>query len=156
MANKPNDTSNFYPARGNWRFTKLPMKASTALTQGALLAPEISGNTTTGYWTLAPVESASGANIGAILMETVASTDADYATAGKLKQVAIPMDIQAEAYFTVINGTFTTADVNKTVQIDSTSLGLDVDTAGKGAAITQYISSTRGMCKFPMPYTETA
>ena len=151
-----NLTTNFLPAKGNWKMTLLPMKASTALAEGAAIGIEISGNTTTGNYTLMGVENAAGADFAGIMAEPVAATDSDYATAGKLKGVWVPMDKTAEAYFTVGEGTFTAVDVGKTVQIGSTSIDLDVDTAGLGARITAYISSTRGRCAFVLPATETA
>ena len=147
----------FSPADDLWEFRPLPMKASTAMTQGAAIGIEISGNTTTGYNTLMGVENANGADFQGILMETIAATDSDYAVAGKLKLVAVPLHpTQSKSYFKVGAGTFTAADVNKTVEFHSDSLSLAVDTAGKGARITDYISSTQGKCTFPMPATETA
>jgi len=154
--NEPNKVSNFRPADDKWDLEYLPMKASTAMECGAAISIEISGSTTTGYYTLAGVENASGKDFKGILAEPIAATDDDYATAGKLKGVRVPRSLYAKAFFTVTAGTFTAVDVGKTVQIASTSLGLDVDTAGKGARITEYISSTRGKCMFSLPATETA
>lgn len=156
LVNVPNKTSNFYPADDQWILTQLPLKASTAMTEGAAMSVEISGNTTTGYYTVSGVENASGNDFVGILAEPIVSTDSDYATAGKLKAVRIPRNTTAKAYFTVTAGTFTAVDVGKTVEITSGSIGLSVDTAGKGARITDYISSTRGKCVFCMPNTETA
>ena len=102
------------------------------------------------------VENAAGADFVGILAEPITSTDADYATAGKLKLVWIPKTREARSYFTVGAGTFTAADVGKTVEIHSDSKSLAVDTAGKGAKIVDYISSTRGVCTFNLPLTETA
>lgn len=151
-----NTTRNFLPADPNWKLEMRYIKASTAIAQGAALYDEISGNTTTGYLTKSVVESASGANFQAILMEAVAAADADYATALKKKLVAVPRSPMAKAFFTVGAGTFSTADIGKTVEVHSDSVSLAVDTAGKGATITDYISSTRGKCRFNLPNTETA
>jgi hypothetical protein len=151
-----NVTTNFLPADGNWKLKKFGFKASTAIAEGALVGWEISGNTTTGNLTVYGVENASGADIVGILAQPIAATDSDYATAGKLKGVWVPTNSLAEAYFTVASGTFTTADVGKTVETASSATGLAVDTAGKGARITAYISSTRGKCQFSLPTTETA
>lgn len=156
LLNKPNETKYFYPADDQWEMMQLPMKASTALAEGALVAPEISGNTTTGYVTLFATENATWADFLGIMAEPVVATDADYATAGKLKGVRVPKTPYAKAYFTVWAGTFTAVDVFKTVEITSGSLGLSVDTAGKGARILKYISSTKGICRFSLPETETA
>ena len=154
--NTPNKTQYFYPADDQWVLKQLPMKASTALAEGAVIGIEISANTTTGYYTLFATENASWGDFKGIMAEPVAATDADYATAGKLKAVRVPKNIYAEAYFAVGAGTFTAVDVGKTVEITSGSLGLSVDTAGKGARITKYISSSKGKCIFSLPATETA
>lgn len=151
-----NVTTNFLPADDKWELKKMPIKASTALEEGELLSWEISSNDVTGNLTSAGVENAAGADAVGILMEPVASGDSDYATSGKLKYVAVPRTRNALAYFTVGAGTFTRADVGRTVEIHSDSVSLAVDTAGKGARIEKYISSTRGLCSFPMPNTETA
>ena len=156
-ANVPNVTSNFYPVSvQDWELKLMPFKASTALADGGAVGIEISGNTTTGNLTVMGLENAAGADFVGILAERIAATDADYATAGKLKAVLIPKSIYSEAFFTVTAGTFTAVDVFKTVEITSGSLGLSVDTAGKGARITEFLTSTRGKCKFNLPTTETA
>lgn len=156
-ASRANSNTYFVPVKGKWHLEYLPMKASTAMAAGAAIGIEISGNTTTGNNTLMGTENAAGADFQGILDEAIAATDADYATAGKLKAVLVPNDPNdAEAEFAVSTGTFTAVDVNKTVEFGSDSLGLAVDTAGKGARITGYISATRGRCKFVLPTTETA
>ncbi len=155
--NLPNNTQYFYPCDPqSWELKLLPFKASQALVNGGAVGIEISSNTTTGNLTVMGVENASGADFVGILQETIATTDSDYATAGKLKAVLVPKFLNAETFFTVGAGTFTAADVYKTVEVTSGSLGLSVDTAGKGARITEYISATRGKCAFAMPNTETA
>lgn len=153
-----NITTNFLPVSPDteWKLGRKYIKASTAIDMGTALASEISGNTTTGYLTKMGVENVSGANFTGILAETVASTDSDYATAWKKKAVWLPITREAEAYFTVGAGTFTKYDIGKTVELHSDSKSLAVDTAGKGAEITDYISPTRGKCKFNLPLSETA
>jgi hypothetical protein len=142
-----NDTLNIYflPLfkSGQWKMTKMQMKESVAMPAGSAVYTDQAGEVT--------VCTASTQNFVGILMETIASTDADYATAKKLKTVAVPLTQAAEAEFDVLAGTFTTADVGKVVKF-STHLGLAVDTAGTdGAAhaqITRYLNSGRGVCKF--------
>ena len=151
-----NNTQNFLPADDNWIMTKLPFKASTAIVEGASIAPEVSVGTTTGNFTLSGPENAGGANIKCIMAEPIAATDPDYATAGKRKGVWIPLNATAKSFFRVGAGTFTVADVGKTVEVHTDSASLAVDTAGLGAVITDYISPTRGKCQFRLPYTETA
>lgn len=154
--NVPNTTTNFQPAFGGWELRKLPMKASTAMSDGAAIGVEIVTNDVTGYNTLMPATNATGGNFQGILAEKIASGDTDYATAGKLKQVWVPTDKVATAFFKVGAGTFTAVDVNKVVNFHTDSLGLAVDTKGLGAVIVGYISSTRGLCKFTVPDTVTA
>lgn len=152
-----NVTTNFLPLEAqNWKLEQMPFKASTAIAEGAAVGIEIDTNDVTGNLTLMGTENAAGADFVGIIAEGVAATDDDYATAGKLKGVWVPMNRQAEAEFSVGAGTFTAADVFRTVEFHSDSISLAVDTAGKGARISGYISSSRGKCKFDMPATETA
>lgn len=156
LVNTPNKTSNFYPADDQWKLEQVPMKASTAMTEGAAIMPETSGADVTGNFTLMGVENAGGDDFYGILAEPIVSTDSDYATAGKRKGVRIPRTSTAKAFFKVGAGTFTVADIGKRVEFHSDSLGLAVDTVGKGATITDYISSSKGKCVFNLPVTETA
>lgn len=151
-----NNTRNFYPADELWVIKQFPIKESVAMVDGSLVAIEIVSNTTTGKLKLAGTENALGGDIIGILAEPIATTDTDYATAFKMKSVWVPVSNVSEAFFSVGAGTFTTADVFKTVEIHTDSKSLAVDTAGKGARITQFISSTTGKCQFSMPQTETA
>jgi len=150
-------STGFHPVHANeWKLVSFPLKASVAYNIGMAMVPEISANTTTGNYTYMGVENATGADFTFILAEEVASTDSDYATAGKMKRGWVRLTPEARAYFTVGAGTFTAADVGKTVEIHSDHKSLAVDTAGKGAKIESYISSTKGTCSFDMPKTETA
>ena len=154
--NTPNKVSNFRPCDDQWILKQMPIVASVAMEAGTALGVEIVTNTTTGNLKKMGTTGASGANFTGILAEPIAATDADYATAGKLKGVWIPRNQTAEAEFTVWAGTFTLVDVYKTVQFHSDSKSLAVDTAGLGAVITGYISATRGTCEFSCPKTQTA
>lgn len=156
QAAQANSNLNFVPIKGKWTKVLKPFAASVAIPLGYAVGIQISGNTTTGNLTLMGVENASGGDFVGIMDQAIASTDTDYATAGKMKSVLVPEDRQALAEFKVSAGTFTAADVGKTVEFHSDSAGLAVDTAGKGARIEGYISSTRGICSFVLPNTETA
>lgn len=134
-----NVTTNFLPAKGNWKMEQVPMIASVAIAEGAGIY-EVGDGTST------KVTNATG-NFKGILAEPITASDDDYATSQKLKGVHIPMDDTAEAYFTVGAGTFTAADVGKNVKFNN-EISLAVDTTGTQATITRYISPTRGMCKF--------
>jgi len=156
LVNTPNKTQNFLPIQNEWIIEQHPIKASTAMVEGAAIWIEISWNDVTGNLTLQGVENAAWADFVWILAEPIVATDTDYATAGKSKAVWVPMSINSKARFTVWAGTFTAADLYRTVQIASTSIALDVDTVGKGASIVGFESSTTGICKFDLPRTETA
>jgi hypothetical protein len=154
--NTPNTTTKFLPSFGGWELRKLPMKASTAMTDWAAIWVEIVSNTTTWNNTLMPATNASGANFQWILAEKIATTDTDYATAWKLKLVWVPVDKTSVAKFTVWAWTFTAVDVNKVVSFHSDSASLAVDTQGLWAIIVWYINSTTWICAFNTPATVTA
>ena len=141
----------FSPANEHCKMQLLPFKASTAIPAGYAVGVEVSGSTTTGNLTTMATTNANGKNFVGIMAETIAATDTDYATAGKLKNVWVPVDTAAEAYFLVNNGTFTAADVFKVVSFTSDASGLDVDTIGNGAVISGYTDATHGKCKFTAP-----
>tara|TARA_Y100000310_G_C20620598_1_gene783066 strand:+ start:90 stop:518 length:429 start_codon:yes stop_codon:yes gene_type:complete len=135
-----NVTTNFLPKQGqNWKLTMVPMIASVAIAEGAAIY-------SVGDGTHTKVTNAT-TNFKGIMAEAIASTDDDYATSLKLKGVYVPMNEQAEAEFSVGAGTFTTADVGKSVKFNDET-GLAVDTAGIQARITGYTSSSRGACIF--------
>ena len=156
LVNQPNNVQNFYPADDKWEMKQFPFVASTAIDEGTLVAPQITSNDVTGYVTKMGAENANGADFLGILAEPIKSTDGDYATAGKMKGVWVPKNKEALAYFKVGAGTFTKADVFRTVEIHTDAKSLAVDTAGKGARIMSYIDSTHGICRFSLPETETA
>lgn len=117
------------------------MKESVAMEMGAFVYTDKAGEST--------IITGTETNKMGILAEAIAATDADYATSQKLKHVWVPLCKDATAEFTVGSGTFTTADVGKSVAFaDSKSLA--VDTAGDDARITKYLSSTRGECIFQL------
>ena len=99
--NTPNKVQNFRPADDSWETVLYPFKASTAIAQGAAVGIEIATNNVTGNLTLMGVQNASGADFVGIMAEPIVSTDADYATAGKLKAVKVPTSTKSKAYFTV-------------------------------------------------------
>lgn len=155
--NVPNNTRNFYPVnRGEWELRTFPIAASTVMVDGAALAVQVSVSNPTGNLILTPTSNANGQNFIGIIAEPIASTDADYATAGKLKGVWVPRTRSCEAYFVVGAGTFTAADVGRTCLFHTDSKSLNVDGNGLGARITGFISSTQGTCSFDIPLAVTA
>lgn len=154
--NAPNNTRNFYPSNDLWRMDLLPIVASTALIEGTLLSVQVTASNPTGNLLASATTNTTGQNIVGILAEPITASDSDYATAGKLKQVWVPISQYSQAYFTVGSGTFTAADVGRVCQIAGSGISLAVDTNGLGAVIDGYISSTKGTCKFAVPYVVTA
>ena len=134
----PNVTQYFHPARGRWKLQHLPMIASVAMSMGGLVYAAKDGTHTK--------STASTGNAKGILAQTIAATDADYATSMKKKAVWIPLDATAEAYCAIGAGTFTTAMVGGNYKLND-YLGVDVGTTGTQIEITKYISSTRAMCR---------
>ena len=138
-----NNNANFNPGmkgnKGSWKMEMVPMIASVAMEEGAAIYRVGDGTHT--------LSTDSTGNFKGILAQPITATDADYATSMKLKAVFVPRDQKAEAEFAVGAGTFTAADVGKSVKFND-SKGLAVDTAGTQAVITKYISSTRGLCRF--------
>lgn len=155
--NTPNNTLNFLPADSNgWELRSIAVAASFALADGGLLSAEVSGSATTGNAIASAATTANGQNVIGILSERIATTDTDYATAGKRKLVWVPVTKRAQARFKVGAGTLTAADVNRVVSIHSDSLSLAVDTNGLGAIITEYIDANYGLCTFDVPNAVTA
>jgi hypothetical protein len=154
--NAPNNTRNFYPSNDLWRTDLYPVLASTALAEGTLLAVQVTASSPTGNVLAAATTNTTGQNVVGILAEPITASDADYATAGKLKLVHVPISQYSQAYFTVISGTFSLAQVGRVCQIAGSGTGLAVATNGLGAVIDGFISSTRGTCKLVVPYVVTA
>ncbi len=141
MTGNFNRTLNFWPTgdvEKNWELKDLSVTESVAYEMGSALAA--------GTGKLIAATNATTNFIG-ILANEVAATDDDYATEYKLKSVWVPKSPLAEATFTVGAGTFTVADVFKSVKFNDLT-GLAVDTAGIQARIMGYESSTRGVCIF--------
>lgn len=155
--NTPNNTRNFYPVkRGEWELKLLPIVASVAMADGCAVATQVTASSPTGNNILMPTSNATGQNFQGILAEAIATTDADYATAGKLKGVWVPRNQSCEAYFSVGAGTFTLADVGRVCLFHTDSKSLSVDTNGLGARITGFISATQGTCSFDIAPAVTA
>lgn len=135
--------TNFRPLEkvGRWELQLVPMKESVAMEEGAAIYTDKAGENT--------IVTGTETNFTGILAEPIVAADADYAVAKKMKYAWIPLSPAAEAEFAVGSGTFTDADVGKSVAFfDSKSLA--VDTAGDEARITKYLSSNRGVCTFKL------
>jgi hypothetical protein len=90
----------FKVIKGAYRLESLPITASTALTKDTLL------EWTSGY--LAAADD-NDTDVAGILAETIASTDSDYATTGKLKRVIVPTErhilVEADTADTFVQAT---------------------------------------------------
>ncbi len=154
--NQPNETRNFLPFDGEWVLRDFPILESLAIEDGTAISAQIVTNNVTGKQTKMGVENANGSDFAGILAEAIRTTDEDFATAFKTKKVWVRKSVDSRAYFTVGTGTFTKADVFRTVEIHTDSKSLAVDTIGKGARIVEFRSATTGVCAFNLPETETA
>lgn len=138
-SNYGNSNRNFVAVQGEFRTELMPIVASVAIEQGTAIGKAA----TSGNYTV------SGNNeVIGYLDETIATTDTDYATAGKLKSVRIPVTDDSVVDFSVGAGTFAADDVGKSVAIHTDSKSIAVDTAGTAFYITNFISSTRGKGRF--------
>ena len=126
--------------------TQQAMKESVAMEEGAALYTDLAGEIT--------LATSSSTNTRGVLAEAILAADADYATAKKLKYVWVPTSTEAEVEFTVGAGTFTNADVGKTVALND-SISVAVDTAGTQFRITKFLSSTRGVGTFNLAFSQT-
>lgn len=122
------------------------MKESVAMAEGAALYTDLAGELTIGTNT--------STNFRGILAKAITASDSDYAVAKKMKPVWVPKSLEAEAEFTVGAGTFTNADVGKTVVLND-SVSVAVDTAGVQIRITKYLNSVRGVCVFSPAFSQT-
>jgi len=75
----------FRLVKGKTKTIKLPFTASVALAKGTLI------EFTSGYAAAAD-DNEAAADIRGVLAETIAATDADYATTGKMKMVEVPLE----------------------------------------------------------------
>lgn len=155
--NRANKTQNFYPMEGEWIMKSFPMKASFAIADGSAVMTEVSASNPTGFVTAATTTMATGQNVVWILAEPIASTDADYATAGKMKQVWVPkIPGVSRCYFTTsgLSATQqgrTCALTNATTVACTTNGNVFVISPNGG-----FISATRGIGTFSMPNIVTA
>lgn len=154
--NSPNNVRNFYPSDDKWELKMLPIVASVAMVDGTALRVQVTASSPTGNLNLAVATNATGQNFAWILAEPIATTDTDYATAGKLKWVWVPKTVDAESYFSVGAGTFTLADVGRVCSLHTDWKSLAVDTNGAGAVISWYISASKGKCRFNVPSVVTS
>jgi len=119
--------------KGRTKTVSLARTASVTFTKDSLV-----------YWAsgyLTPADATSGDHVG-IVLESVASTDSDFATSGKIA-VEVPMDKQCELEATV-TGTLTAALVGTAMDL-STALVVDQGNTSKNVVTcTKFISATSG------------
>lgn len=141
----------------SWEDKDLPFAASVAIPQGALVQVEISGGVATGNLTLATPSglNVKGATLVGIMKQPIASTDSDYATAGKLKTISVIRHPMATATF--VTKATTTVKQFGTYAIDTGALTVDGGTAGIAVFVTDVnAAGTGGTVSFPFAYTQMA
>lgn len=122
---------------GDSKYEYFPKKASTAFAQGDLVYADGSG-------AIQPADSTSGDHLG-VIMATVASTDADYASTTKVAVDIISPEDKFEVE--VGTGTLTTAMVGNRYDLkDATSIDVTA-TAKKVITVTDFISGTKAIVK---------
>jgi hypothetical protein len=152
-------STGFRPFDGEWKTTTAPIKASTALAGNISLRWEIVSNDVTGNLVSGSTNSgvnSTGADFYGILVAPIRSTDTDYATAQKLKEVYIPLSAKSRAYVGIGAGTFTASDVGKTVAIHTDGISIACDTKGLGCRIVGFLNSTTAIVEFSCATTLTA
>ena len=121
--------------RGKTKFIWLPVTTSTAFTNGGLV------DFTSGLLTAATSSSAAAALVG-VIRHTIASTDADYATA-RLVEVEVPVEKNVEWEFDTSSLVSTDigvlADLTDSVTVNRGASSVDV------IRILRVISSTKGI-----------
>lgn len=120
--------------KGRTKVMTLKRTASTTFTKDSLCY------FVSGY--VSPADSTSGDHIG-IVLESVASTDSDYATSGDI-QIEVPMDKQCEFEATV-TGTLAATSVGVAMDL---STALVVNQGGSSKYVvtcTKFITSTKGL-----------
>ena len=126
----------FILRQGKTKTMLLPVTASTALTKDTLV-------TFSSGLLIAATSSTASADIVGVVRKTIASTDSDYATSGRL----IPVEVPTERY-TVWEGT--------TASAVSTDIGIETDltdagtvnrgaTSVKAVRMNKLLSATRGL-----------
>lgn len=125
--------SSFVPANGNWQYKRIPTKANTAYTAGALYYNDGTDN-------LDAVTTAE--ELYGIIIEGKASA----ANTNPIT-VAVPTSPQCEFYGTVGTGTLTAAMIGRYVDLAS-STTVDVTASTEDALeVTGFISATEGLFK---------
>ena len=117
-----------------------PMVPSVAIPMGRFVSALVSGL----------YDKATGATTGALylLEDTIASTDADYATSGKRKSVRRgSADGGYRVEFTPFGGALTSTNIGDLVKLDATGQYIDITVAGTQFEILEVISATRGIAR---------
>jgi len=120
--------------KGKTIIRQYPRTTSTTFTKNSLV-----------YWVsglVAPADSTSGDHIG-ICIEDVASTDADFATAGVRIAVECPVDKQCE-FEADVTGTLVTTSVGVAYDLSSALLVNQGATSKLVVTCTKFITSTKG------------
>lgn len=127
-------------AKGDTVIRWLPRTASVTFTTGTLVC----FNTLDG--TLATAVNATTTGIVGLILESVASTDSDYATAAVKVPVEVPVGKNCVLLATVANGTLLTTSINREFALSTTSGNVDFgDTSTTAVRCVGYVSGTEGL-----------
>ncbi len=131
---KPNESTNVQFIQGTPFNEPVPIKESVAMLDGILLASDGAGKYTKA--------TSSSTSIPYLLNGTIATTDLDYASTTKERNVTIiPDDREYKLLMPVGTGTATAAMVGLPYDLDDEK-SLDVSGAGTQFLITDFISAT--------------
>lgn len=126
----------FVLRKGKTKFLFLPMTASTAITAGSLV-------TYTSGQIVAATSSTAVADILGVLRHTIASTDTDYATAGRLVEVEMPVERFTEWEADVTSG-LVLADIEKEVDLTDANNVNRAANSIKAVRATKVLTTTKG------------
>lgn len=130
----------FTRKKGKTKLMWLPMTASTVAVDGSLV------ELTSGQLTIA-TNTSKAHNIVGVIRKTIVSTDADYATAGRLVPVEVPVEKYVEWEAPVAVGTLAATSVGAYFDLGTDDLGASVDQSASAENIvfcTKYLSATKG------------
>lgn len=154
--NTPNNTKNFVPVGDGWMMTQIKIKPSVALEWGTALASEVVSSATTGYAIAMPTTNATGQNFIGILAEPISSSDSDFASTSKYRNVYIPVNPFIAKAKATTSATATNICVGRVVQFSNSGKSVAPATNGAGCVITDFIDGNTVMVTFDVPKVVTA
>lgn len=125
--------------KGDTVVRSLPRTASVTFTAGTLVRVEKA------VGTLSTAGNATSTGIVGIILESVASTDGDYATAAVEVLVDVPVGKDCVLLATVANGSLLTTSIGQEFALSTTSGNVDFgDTSTTAVRCVKFVSATEG------------